>query len=102
MPVLNSDQSPVSFVLDPLEMLEAEASIEEMDREVIGIVHSHPTSAARPSERDCADAASYDPHAIFVQLVVSMQGFAPRIKAWRIPDADPASAVEVPVVTDEA
>lgn len=100
--VLNSAQSPVSFVLDPIEMLEAEATIEGKDRVVLGIVHSHPTSAARPSAQDCVDAMSYDPQAVFVHVVVSMQGFAPRIKAWRIVEDDPSTAIELHVATDEA
>ena len=64
-------------------MLNVEREIDEAGLVVVGVMHSHPTSEATPSATDLADARVYDPQAVFVQVIVSMQGFAPTIRAWR-------------------
>lgn len=81
--VRNVANSPMRFVLDPESMLNAEREINEAGFVVVGVMHSHPTSEATPSTTDLADALVYDPQAVFVQVIVSMQGFAPTIRAWR-------------------
>ena len=63
-------------------MIAAEKRICEDGHEVIGVWHSHPTSPPVPSETDLGDAAVYDPSGCFVQVLVSMQGFAPQVKAY--------------------
>ena len=81
--VHNAAASPIRFVLDPESMLRTERAIDEAGLVVVGVMHSHPTSEARPSVTDLADAQMYDPQAVYVQVIVSMQGFAPTIRAWR-------------------
>ena len=82
-PVLNELASPTAFALDGQSMIDAEEMIDASGREVVGVMHSHPTSEAAPSERDVHDAARYDPAGTLVHLIVSMQGFAPTIRAFR-------------------
>lgn len=65
-------------------MLAAEDRIEANGSLVIGVFHSHPTSQARPSPTDIADAASWDPRGTQLHVIVSMQGFVPTIRAWRL------------------
>lgn len=94
--VHNTAASPARFALDGQAMMDAEARIRDVGEEVIGVVHSHPVSPAVPSATDLADARLYDPESIWLQLIVSMQGFAPNIRAWRFPAATDESGV-VPV-----
>ena len=63
-------------------MIEAEERIDAAGNEVIGVWHSHPTSEAVPSETDLSDAQHYDPFAVFVHVIVSMQGFTPVMRAY--------------------
>lgn len=82
-PVANSSRSPTKFSMNGLEMIAAEHVIDERGDDLIGVLHSHPASEAYPSERDFADARGYDPRSEFVQLIVSLQGFSPTLRAFR-------------------
>lgn len=57
MLVRNQAQSPVRFVMDPYEQLEALEWIESQKLELIGIFHSHPAGPETPSATDIAEAA---------------------------------------------
>ncbi len=81
--VANSLRSPTAFALDGAEMMAAEELIDAAGQTLIGVMHSHPTSAAVPSQRDLADANNYDPNADLVQIIVSLQGFVPSVRAFR-------------------
>lgn len=83
LPVVNAAAAPDVFVLDGAAMIEAETAIDRAGDVVVGVFHSHPTSQAAPSGRDVADALRYDPFHELVQLIVSLQGFAPTVRAWR-------------------
>ena len=81
-PIENALRSPVAFALDGQSMIDTEARIVDLDQEIVGVFHSHPTSAPVPSRRDLDDAARYDPVGHYLHVIVSMQGFAPRVRAW--------------------
>ena len=55
--VRNQAQSPVRFVMDPYEQLEAFNWIEANGLELLGIFHSHPTGPRTASTTDIAEAA---------------------------------------------
>lgn len=57
--VRNQAQSPVRFVMDPYQQLEAFDWIESKGLELLGIFHSHPAGPATASATDVAEAA-YD------------------------------------------
>lgn len=66
--VKNQAQSPVRFVMDPYEQLNAFEWIESSELELLGIFHSHPTGPETASPTDIAEA-SYDVvHVICSQL----------------------------------
>lgn len=95
-PVANAARSPTSFSLDGHQMIAAEEAIERAGHVLIGVMHSHPTSAALPSARDLADARVYDPNSNLVHLIVSMQGFVPTLRAFRYdPDGSDPTEFEV-------
>lgn len=81
--VRNVAASSNRFILDGAEMLAAEDEIEAAGLEVVGLAHSHPASHAEPSQIDLADAEIYDSQNQFIQVLVSLQGFAPAVKVWR-------------------
>jgi proteasome lid subunit RPN8/RPN11 len=57
--VQNQAQSPVRFVMDPYEQLNAFNWIESNEFELLGIFHSHPAGPETVSSTDIAEA-SYD------------------------------------------
>ena len=89
-PVKNTLASPTAFALDGAAMIDAENRIDDAGNELLGVWHSHPSAEAVPSPTDLADAARYDPHGVLLQVLVSMQGFAPQVRAYRYGPADHA------------
>ena len=75
----NPRNSPYGYELDPRSLLRAN----ELDDEgyEVGVYHSHPRSAAEPSQTDI-NLATY-PH--WTYLIVSLAG-EPEVRAWRIAD----------------
>jgi [CysO sulfur-carrier protein]-S-L-cysteine hydrolase len=77
----NLRASPYGYELDAKSLLAAN----ELDDEGLGVViyHSHPRSAAEPSQTDI-NLAQY-PH--WLNLIVSLaDGDEPHVRAWRIGD----------------
>jgi proteasome lid subunit RPN8/RPN11 len=57
--VTNQSQSPVRYVMDPIEQLHAFEWIDDNELELLGIFHSHPAGPETVSPTDIAEAA-YD------------------------------------------
>lgn len=55
--VANQAQSPIRYVMDPIEQLSAFEWIDSNGLELIGIFHSHPTGPETVSPTDIAQAA---------------------------------------------
>lgn len=51
LPMRNADESPVTFSIDPLELLNAYSLAESKGMEIAAIFHSHPAKAS-PSSTD--------------------------------------------------
>jgi proteasome lid subunit RPN8/RPN11 len=51
-PVRNRLQSTTSFLMEPMEQLAAMEKIDGLGREIMAIVHSHPTGPRYPSATD--------------------------------------------------
>lgn len=68
------------FQIDPLEYLRAERYAANHQLELVGIYHSHPNTAAIPSETDLREA---QPCFSYVILSVSNGRFAD-IRSWRL------------------
>lgn len=76
---VNERRSPYGYTLDSKSLLAANDL--DDDGWEVGIYHSHPRSAAEPSQTDI-NLATY-PHWIY--LIVSLAG-DPVVRAWRIAD----------------
>ena len=75
---VNERASPYGYSLDAASLLAAFNAAE--DGFGVAIYHSHPRSAAEPSQMDI-NLAKYNPH--YVQVIVSLEG-DPDVRAWRI------------------
>lgn len=82
----NLRASPYGYELDPRSLLAAN----ELDDEgfEVGIYHSHPKSAAEPSQTDI-NLAFY-PEALYV--IVGLKSPEPDVRAWRIVDGQVSEA----------
>lgn len=63
--VRNRAQSPVEFVMEPLEQLQALEWLDEQGLDLVGIFHSHPAGPEIPSETDVVRAAYEVVHVIW-------------------------------------
>ena len=77
---VNEYNAPTRFALDSKSLLAAN----ELDDEGYGVVvyHSHPRSAAEPSQTDI-NLAEYPE---YLHLIVSLAAEQPNVRAWRIVD----------------
>ena len=66
--VTNHAQSPVRYVMDPIEQLHAFEWIDSQGLDLLGIFHSHPTGPETVSPTDIAEAA-YDVVYVIVSRV---------------------------------
>ena len=64
----NQAQSPVRFVMDPIEQLNAFEWIDSQGLDLIGIFHSHPTGPETVSPTDIAESAYDVVHVILARV----------------------------------
>jgi len=79
--VRNQAQSPVRFVMDPYEQLQAFDWIEANGLDLLGIFHSHPYGPESASPTDIADA-SYD----VVHIICSRRNARWKLRGFWIED----------------
>jgi len=71
------------YLIDPLDLLHADAAARSMNLDLIGIYHSHPNHPAEPSEFDRSRAASW-----YSYLILSIVDRHPKdLTAWRFDDS---------------
>jgi [CysO sulfur-carrier protein]-S-L-cysteine hydrolase len=87
IPTRNAHASPYRFEIHPDDLLRATLEIDDAGGVVWAIVHSHVTSAARPSPSDIREAR----HPAALYLICSLDpgeadpvSGAPSLRAWRI------------------
>lgn len=95
-PITNTAASPTRFSLDPREMLTVEREAEAANRDVVGVMHSHVTTAAYPSPTDVRDSALYDPSGRLLQVIVSLERGLPVVRCYRIAHCE---IIELPLVS---
>ena len=97
-PMRNAAKSATLFELDGQEMLDLERGIDETNRSLIGVMHSHTTTSAYPSPTDVRDAANFDPMGTFHHLIVSLRHPEPALRCYLISGE---TITEVPVVVTD-
>lgn len=80
-PMLNTDDSSVSYFMDPHQQLSVMKDMRKRGLEMLGIYHSHPHSLAYPSAKD-VDMAFYKEAVYFIISLVDKE--CPQIRAFRI------------------
>ena len=82
-PMRNSEESPVTYVIDSKDQFQAFSEMEEQGWKLLGIYHSHTHTEAYPSPTDVRLAAWPEAH----YVIVSLQDDAnPVLRAFRIQD----------------
>jgi proteasome lid subunit RPN8/RPN11 len=81
-PARNLATDPNRFLIDPKDHIDARREARARAFDVVGFYHSHPHSAAVPSETDLAEA-SY-PHHLY--LIVGLAGEQPDSRLYRLED----------------
>lgn len=66
--VANQAQSPVRYVMNPIEQLKAFEWIESQGLDLLGIFHSHPTGPETLSPTDIADSAYPVVHVVLSRM----------------------------------
>jgi proteasome lid subunit RPN8/RPN11 len=79
IPVQNQAQSPVRFVMDPYEQLNAFEWIDAQALDLVGIFHSHPAGPETVSATDIREAA-YE----VVYIILSRSGDAWKMRGFWI------------------
>jgi proteasome lid subunit RPN8/RPN11 len=87
-----ADRPAVRFLIDPHDHVRALRSARARGLDVVGFYHSHPRSAAVPSETDLAEATYADQ----LLLIVSLQHAAPDLRLYWFRDGN---FLAVPFVT---
>jgi proteasome lid subunit RPN8/RPN11 len=81
-PARNLATDPNRFLIDPKDHIDARREARARAFDVVGFYHSHPHSAAVPSETDLAEA-SYAHH---LYLIVGLAGDQPDTRLYRLED----------------
>ncbi len=79
LPVVNELQSPTAFATEPASLFAAFKAMRAAGDDVLGVVHSHPTTAAIPSRRDL-DQNTYGPNVVWA--IVSFADTEPVVRYW--------------------
>lgn len=83
-PLVNAAASPVEYLSEPHSMFAAEKDRRREGLEFLAIYHSHPTTDPIPSRTD--RERNYSPDV--VNLIVSLKGGVPEIRAWWLTASD--------------
>lgn len=86
----NTEQSTVSYFMDPKQQLQAMKAMRQKGQKMVGIYHSHPVAEAYPSQKDI-NLAFYEDVAY---VIVSLLHEPPKVKAFRIKDG---KVTEIPI-----
>ena len=83
-PARNSERSPLRYNVDTDDLLRITFEIEDADRDLVGIFHSHTHSPAVPSATDLRVAMYPDPFYVLATLADPDASPERSLRAWRI------------------
>jgi proteasome lid subunit RPN8/RPN11 len=73
-PTRNADASPYRYTVHPDDLLRVQLELDAADKDIVGIFHSHPSSAAYPSRTDVELAALWPQTAFVIVSLRSQPG----------------------------
>ncbi|MBI4744637.1 MAG: M67 family metallopeptidase [Actinobacteria bacterium] len=83
--MVNADQSPLTYFMDPKELFQVVKDIRNNNFEMLAIYHSHTASEAYPSATDIKSALY--PDSLYV--IVSLREFnSPKVRAFHIDEGN--------------
>jgi proteasome lid subunit RPN8/RPN11 len=77
-PLRNEKASPVEFWSEPRDMFDAVRDMRRLGIDILAVYHSHPGGEPTPSKTDLE--RNYSPEVM--NLIISLTGTAPRVRAW--------------------
>jgi proteasome lid subunit RPN8/RPN11 len=77
-PLINEAASPTEYLSEPRSTFEAVRDMQLRNLDIVGVYHSHPTSAPVPSRTDLE--RNYSPEV--VNFIISLANPAPLVRAW--------------------
>jgi [CysO sulfur-carrier protein]-S-L-cysteine hydrolase len=78
-PLTNAAEEPtIEYLSEAKSMFAADRAMRAANVEIVAVYHSHPTSAAVPSRKDCA--RNYSDHVL--NLIISLKERQPEMRAW--------------------
>lgn len=80
-PTANAERSPVTYAVPPRDLFRILRALEAAGLELVGIFHSHPATAAYPSDTDVRLAFYPQAHYLILSLADPRQ---PMLRAFRI------------------
>ena len=83
-PARNSEHSPLSYNVDPDDLLRITLEIEAAGRDLVGIFHSHTRTPAVPSATDLRAAMYSEPFYVLATLADPDAMPERSMRAWRI------------------
>ena len=69
IPMKNSEPSPDSYIMDPLQQIDVFTEMEKRGERLIGIYHSHPKGSSTPSNADLKMAF----HQEAIYIIISLE-----------------------------
>lgn len=85
IPIANIAENPQRhYEMDPIALLRTLKRIDAAELQLLGVYHSHPSSAPIPSQQDVHDAERNYPHVLHVLIGLQAQQIS--IQVWRIYD----------------
>lgn len=81
-PLINELASPTAFRSEPQSMFRAMKEIRQQQMEIVAVYHSHPTTAAVPSQRDWNEIT----YPAAATIIIGTVNTAPSMRAWIIQD----------------
>lgn len=94
-PARNAEASPYRYLVDSEDLVRIVFEIEEADRELVGIFHSHTHTPAVPSPTDLRSAQYPDAYYLLASLTDAEAPPERALRAWRIRDGE---STEVPLI----
>lgn len=88
VPIPNEAASPVAYRLEATAYLAAASAADDDGLDIVGVMHSHPTTEAYPSQTDVVDATNPMIPDRWHWVLVGLAGDQPQLRSFHIVDGE--------------